>query len=92
MHNELALSDQIRIEKIGSELVIYHLDGNIYIANETAGLIIKTITSGNTVPDIVDMLMGKYDVSASMAQLDVNQCITALLRAGIIHPLSITAQ
>ncbi len=76
-----SLSQGTRAEKIGSEMIIYHQNGNVYVANETAMLILESILAGKNAAEAIGRL---YEASDVLVQHDVEYCLEVLLEKGVI--------
>lgn len=79
---KFSLSQGARTEKIGSEMIIYHQNGNVYIANETAMLILQSILADENAAEAIGRL---YEASDTLVRHDVEYCLKVLVEKGIIY-------
>lgn len=78
------LGEGIEVEAFESESIAYHPNGCVYVANETAGIILKTIDDGGSIDDAVAVVCSRYDISESRAKSDADLCLKALISKEVV--------
>lgn len=59
--------------------------GEYWTLNPTAALVLETLLAGRGPDDAVQALTERYDVSAGLAQEDVDRILTELRSAGLVN-------
>jgi hypothetical protein len=80
----LELSEDVKQDRVGDELVLYHPNGNLYVLNKTGGFILTESLSHGDQDAIVSALMNEYDVPLPVAQKDIEAYLDTLICKGII--------
>ncbi len=70
----------------GSILLINLKSGLYYSFNPTATFVFRLLSRGMAVPEILREMCESYDVPEETARLDLDGCLVALVREGIVAP------
>lgn len=81
---DYVLGKGIEVEPFESELIAYHPNGCVYVANETASVILRKVKEGETLDDAVREICAQFDISESQARSDALLCLNALARKGVV--------
>jgi len=80
------LNEDIELEQDDDIFYLYHRFSNkaIRLENQVAVDIVKGIDSVNSIDDIIEMMMHKYQVSVSELEGDVNELLSFLQKEDFV--------
>ena len=70
----------------GDEFVFNTVSGMCYRVTPTAGLLLRALSNGANLEQLVDVLQENYDVDRSTAIRDVELLLNHLVELGVIEP------
>ncbi|MEF3279871.1 MAG: PqqD family protein [Elusimicrobiota bacterium] len=80
--------------KISGNIVWREIDGEIFIIdsinerihelNETASLIFRLINKNKKIPEIVDIILDKYEIDRKTCENDLKYLLSEFIKRGII--------
>lgn len=79
-------ADDITWREIDGDLVILDLRSSTYLTTNASGAVLmKELTQERTDDELVSVLVGAYDISASQAEADVRSFVAALRDGGMLE-------
>ncbi|MFH0781124.1 MAG: PqqD family protein [Pseudomonadota bacterium] len=82
----MRIPDNVSWKQMDDLVVIVDVaTGEYYSLNDSASSIWSAMADGKSRNEIVDALVGSYEVDAQQAESDVSSCIEKWLGYGILH-------
>ena len=72
-------------ETVADETVIYAPGGNLYILNESAGLILRSVLNQGSPCEVTKTLLAEFDVNEQTVVADVDKFLSFLVSSGIVE-------
>lgn len=67
----IALSEGVTIETVAGSDLLLREEGDIAVLNHTAGLVLRGLLAGGEIDEVVDSIVGRFEVNEAKAKDDV---------------------
>ena len=83
---KVTISPEVLFQEVSGEMVLLDLSSESYFGLDAVGARIwGLLESGSTVGEVLDTLMGEYEVERETLEADVGELLGRLLEAGLIR-------
>ena len=83
---KVTISPEVLFQEVSGEMVLLDLSSESYFGLDVIGARIwGLLESGSTVGEVLDTLMGEYEVERETLEADVGELLGRLLEAGLIR-------
>ena len=83
---KVTISPEVLFQEVSGEMVLLDLSSESYFGLDAVGARIwGLLESGSTVGEVLDTLMGEYEVERETLEVDVGELLDRLLKAGLIR-------